>query len=185
MTELIVNISKRIKELREISGVSVEKVAKDLNLDVNVYKAYENGEVEIPISVLSEISQLFNVEMAEILTGATPRLRTYSLVRAGKGYGVERRKEYIYQNLAYNFAQKKIEPFMVTVPPSDEKDEIRLSSHPGQEMDYVVEGTLKVVIEGKELILNAGDTLYFNSDHPHGMQAVGDEPAKFIAIVIA
>ena len=185
MTELIINISKRIKELREISGISVEKMANDLHLGVNVYKSYENGEVEIPISVLSEISQLFNVEMSEILTGASPKLHTYSLVRAGKGYGVERRKEYIYQSLAYNFAQKKIEPFMVTVPPSSEGDEIRLSSHPGQEMDYVVEGTMKVVSEGKELILNEGDTLYFNSDHPHGMQSVGDKPAKFIAIVIA
>ena len=73
---------------------------------------------------------------------------------------------------------------MVTVAPKDDSAEISLNSHPGQEMDYVIAGTLKVVIHSNEIILEEGDTIFYDSSHPHGMAAVGGKPAQFIAIIM-
>jgi acetyl-CoA synthetase len=61
---------------------------------------------------------------------------------------------------------------------------IPLSTHPGQEFDYVLKGHLKVRIGDKVEILNPGDSLYYDSNQPHGMVAVDCEECEFLAIPI-
>ena len=183
MSEQIKQISMRIKELREISDISPENLAKDLNIHVDTYLEYESGNTDIPVSFLYEIANKFNVELAAILTGDAPKLHTYSVVRKDNGISVDRRKEYKYQSLAYNFVHKKAEPFMVTVEP-DADSKVHYNSHPGQEFNYVIEGTLKVIINGNEITLNEGDSLFFDSGANHGMKAMNNKTAKFLAIIL-
>lgn len=183
MSEQIKQIAARIKDLREISCLTIEALAKELNISKELYVQFEEGNADIPVSLLYELANKFKVELTAILTGEDPKLRTYALVRNGKGPSVERRKEYKYQSLAYNFAHKKSEPFLVTVDPEPDDAPVHLNSHPGQEFNYVIEGTLKIVINNKEIILNEGDSLYFDSTYSHGMKAINDKPAKFLAII--
>lgn len=184
MSEQIKLIAQRIRELREISGISLEDLAKEFDISSELYQQYESGSVDIPVSFLYEVANKFHVELTAILTGEGPRLHTYSLVRKGKGISVERRKEYKYQNLAYNFIHKKAEPFLVTVEPNDENTPVAYNTHHGQEFNYVIEGTLKVVINDHELILNEGDSLFFDANCKHGMKALHGKTAKFLAIII-
>lgn len=183
MSEQIKLIAARIKELREIAALSVDSLAKELNISTEAYLEYEGGNKDIPVSFLYEISNKFNVELTAILTGGGPKLHSYALVKKGKGVSIERRKQYKYQSLAYNFANKKAEPFLVTVAPEADSSQIHFNSHPGQEFNYVIEGSLKIIIHGHELILNEGDSLYFDSGSPHGMKAMDNKCAKFLAII--
>lgn len=184
MSDHIKQIAARIKDLREISEIPIEALCQEFNIPIETYREYESGNTDIPIGFLYELANKFNVELTAILTGGNPRLHTYALVRKGKGISVERRKQYKYQNLAHNFANKKAEPFLVTVEPEADNSPIHFGSHPGQEFNYVIEGTLKVVINGYEVILNEGDSLYFDSGNSHGMKAMENKPAKFIAVII-
>lgn len=184
MPEQIRLIAQRIKELREIAGISVEELSSEFNISKELYEQYESGNVDIPVSFLYAVANKFNVELTAILMGEGPKLHTYSLVRKGKGLNVERRKQYKYQNLAYNFVHKKAEPFLVTVEPDAEDTPIDFNTHPGQEFNYVVEGTLKIVINNHEIILNEGDSLYFDSTYKHGMKALNGKPARFLAIIL-
>ena len=68
---------------------------------------------------------------------------------------------------------------IVTLSPNEEAE---LVTHGGQEFNYVLEGSIKVVIEGREFILNKGDSIYFNPALPHGQRAVGGQ-AKFLTII--
>ena len=63
--------------------------------------------------------------------------------------------------------------------------ELHLNTHPGQEFNYVISGKLRLSIDGHTVELEPGDSIYFNALKPHGMQAVGDEPARFLAIITA
>lgn len=183
MTDRIKQIAERIKELREVSGVTVESLAKHLEITPEAYREYESGNCDIPVSVLYEIAGRFNIELTEILTGEHPRLHTYALVRKGKGVGVQRTEHYDYQSLAPNFVGKRVEPFLVTVEPKPADGTTETNSHPGQEFDYVLKGTLAVTIDGNEMVLNEGDSLYFDSHHPHSMKALNDQPAQFLAVI--
>ncbi|MBP1908354.1 helix-turn-helix domain-containing protein [Methanolobus bombayensis] len=184
MQEKIKEIAARVRELRDISEVSIEEIAGKLALSVDTYSKYENGEEDIPASILLEIAQILNVDMSVLLTGDVPRMNIFSVTRKDKGVSAERRKDYKYQNIAANFVHKKAEPFVVRVDPKPEGTAISMNSHPGQEFDYVLEGTLKVVIHGNELILEEGDSIFFDSGYEHGMQAMGGKPAKFLAVIL-
>lgn len=184
MSNQIRQIAARIRELREIYGVTLESLAKEFGIAKEQYEKYESGEVDIPVSFLYKFAGKFNVELTAILTGDNPKLQTYSLVRKGKGVSVERRKEYKYRSLAYNFINKKSEPFLVTVEPNSEDTPISYNVHPGQEFNYLLEGELQIFIDGHELILKEGDSLFFDSNIKHGMKALGNKPAKFLAIIM-
>ncbi len=182
MTGEIREIAARIKELREIAGITPESLAEQLDISAAGYRQYESGESDIPVSILYEIANRFHVELTEILTGERPRLHTYSLVRKDRGAKMVRSSGYDYQSLAPNFIDKRMEPMLVTVqpgrPPGDK------NSHPGQEFDYVLSGKLGITIDEHELVLEAGDSVYYDSNHPHSMKALGDKPVRFLAIIL-
>lgn len=178
------DIAARIRELRELKELTAAQMASSLSLSEEKYALLESGTDDISASMLNHIAQLLNVDLALLLTGKESRMNTFTVTRAGKGVSVERRKQYQYQSLAANFTGKHGEPFLVTCPARGEDAAVSLNTHPGQEMDYILEGTLKVVICGNEIVLQPGDTIFFDSSHPHGMAALGTSPAKFIAIIM-
>lgn len=182
MSDQIRMIAARMKELREIAELSTVEVSSMLKIPVSEYEGYESGNIDIPIGFLNEFAAQFNVDLTELLTGNSPKLTRYSLVRNGKGMPVERRAPYQYHSLAYNFINKKAEPFLVKVLPN-KATTVSMNSHPGQEFNYVLEGTLMIVIDQKEFVLNKGDSLYFDANLPHGMKALENGPAEFLAII--
>jgi len=184
MEDQLKQIALRIREIREIEGITQETLASELGISAETYARYEAGETDISVSVLYQIANRFNVELSAILTGDNPRLHTYALARKGKGISVQRRKEYQYQSLAFNFAHKKAEPFLVTVPPEADNTPFALNSHPGQEFNYVISGTLNIFIDGHEIVLNEGDSIYFDSGVDHGMKALNNQSAQFLAIIL-
>ena len=184
MNEQIRLIAQRIRTLRDIAQISPETCARDLGVPVETYRGYESGKTDIPASFLYQVAGKFHVELSSLLTGEEPRLRVYAVTRAGRGVRVDRRKDYGYQSLAFNFIDKKMEPFLITVEPIPDSAPVPLNSHPGQEFEYLLEGTLKVVVGGHEVVLAPGDSIFFDSSHPHGVMAVGGSPAKFVAVIL-
>ena len=145
MSEQVRQIAMRITDLREISDCTVAQMAAMCDVSEEEYARYESGETDIPISFLLKLNEIFHVDMTELLTGEAPRLNLYSVTRAGKGQDVQRRDQYIYKNLGYNFVHRKIEPLYVTIP-TDAYKELHPNSHEGQEFDYILEGVMKIVV---------------------------------------
>jgi quercetin dioxygenase-like cupin family protein len=106
----------------------------------------------------------------------------FTITRKGEAVEVERRKQYHYQSLARKFAHKKAEPFIVTIDPR--KGSPSFYSHPGQEFEYVLEGSLKITIHDNDVVLNVGDSIFFDSSYKHYMEALNDRPVKLLAVVM-
>ncbi len=183
MNEYNKNIGNRVKELRELSDITIPDIVRELNIDEGMYKQYENGEVDIPASFLCEIANKFQVDLGLLLTGEETRMNIFDVTRANNGISVERRKEYKYENLCNKFIGKNAEIFIVTVDPKEDAVP-SLNSHAGQEFNYVLEGSLKIYIHNNEIILNKGDSIFFDSNHRHAMIALNDEKAKFLAVIM-
>lgn len=181
--EQIQLIALRIRDLRDIIGLTQEEVAEKTGIDIEDYKAYEEGTKDFSFSHLFNIADVLKVDISDLLTGESPKLKGYILTRRGKGLTFDRRKQYHYQHLAYNFSGKFAEPFIVTVEPDQPGVTKQAHSHEGQEFDYVLEGYLKLILGGNELLLEPGDSIYYDSSLPHVMYAL-EEPCKFIAVVI-
>lgn len=184
LKEKMKEIALRISELRELSEVSASEMADYLNLSVEVYHEYEDGSTDIPASVLFEIAQKLEVDMGLLLTGEETRMNIFTVTRKGKGVNVERRKQYQYESLAEKFIHKKAEPLVVTVEPREDGSKPSTNSHPGQEFDYIIEGTLKLYIHDNEIVLKGGDSIFFDSSYEHAMEALDNKPAKFLAVIL-
>ena len=183
VSDQVRQIAQRVKELREISDLTVAEVASKVELSPEEYEAYESGRVDMSISLLIKLSELYGVDTTTLLTGQAPRLSVCALTRRNMGTTVKRAKHYIYKNLAYNFNHRKIEPLLVTVEPGTNAD-METNSHEGHEFDYVLQGALRLKVGDQDMILNEGDSAYYDSIHPHAMQAHGDRTCVFLAMVI-
>ena len=176
-------IAFRIRDLRDIAGLTAEQVAAKTGISLAEYEAYETGTRDFSFSHLFNIAQALGVDISDLLTGESPKLHGYVLTRAGEGLKFNRREQYVYHHLAYNFRDKLAEPFIVTVSQDEPGAEKQAHSHEGQEFDYVLSGTLKVVLGGNELYLKAGDSLDYDSALPHAMYALEGD-CQFIAVVV-
>jgi quercetin dioxygenase-like cupin family protein len=181
--DYIRDITSRVKILREIEDISAENLACELGFEPAEYLTWESGEKDFPVGVLVEIAARFKVDLSELISGSSSNLKTYCVTRAGEAQEVSRRPMYGYWNLAYNFHNKKAEPFLVEASPETEKKPVALNTHPGQEFDYVLEGRLFISISGHNIELGPGDCVYYNSGEPHGMKAIGGKPVRFLAFV--
>ncbi len=174
-------IGKRMQGLREACDVTVEEMAADLDVDIERYKRWEATGAGVPISAVYHMARKFGVEFTEILTGTAAKLDTYQVVRKGEGAEVDRYPGYHYDDLAWRIRDKIMQPLEVTLDPSD--DPVKLVQHSGQEFNLVLEGTVIVMFDDEELVLNAGDSIYFNPQHPHGQRCGGSVPARFVTVI--
>lgn len=186
MNYVIEQVASRIKYMREILELSYEDMAKVTGVSVQEYISCENGETDFSFTFLYKCAERFGIDLSELLTGDVPKLSFYSIVRKGKGLSVKRRSGLEYNHLAYLFKKRIAEPFMVTAVYKEEEqnEEIHLSTHEGQEMDYILKGQLKVRFENHTEILNEGDCVYYDASHGHGMIATGGNDCVFLAIVM-
>ena len=182
MTEQLVEIGRRLSALRDIMGISANEMAKNMNLSLEEYLAYEHGQKDFSFSFLYSAANTLGVDVVEIISGGTPKLATCAVVRKGEGYDVSRLKAYKYKHLAFTFKNKKAEPFIVTVEP-DAGEEFKPHTHKGQEFNYILSGKLEFHHDNSVYTLNEGDSVYFDASLSHAMKAAGKKPAQFIAVV--
>ncbi len=180
-------MAERIRELREISGFTVEEMAARTNLSVEEYEACEAGQRNLSVAFLYRCTLSFGVDMGDLLEGRSPKLRSYALTRKGDGQRIEEAHHMVGYNLAADFRNRIALPLYMELKYHEgaEYEDIQLVTHEGQECDIVIKGRMKIQIGGRTEILNPGDTIYYDSSTPHGMIAVDGEDCAFYAFVLS
>ena len=180
-------VAKRIRELREISGFTVEEMAARTNLSVEEYIQCEAGNRNLSIAFLYRCTLSFGVDMSDLLEGRSAKLRAYDLTRKGEGQRIEEAHHMVGWNLAADFRNRIALPLYMEMKYREgaEYEDIDLVSHEGQECDIVIRGRMKIQIGGHTEILGPGDTIYYDSSTPHGMIAVDGEDCAFYAFVLS
>lgn len=182
----IKEVAGRIRALREDMGISMQEMAEATERPLAEYEAQESGVHDLSFTFLYKCAQRLGVDVVDLLTGEGPHLSSYSLVRAGEGLSIKRNAGFEYLHKAPNFRNKLCEPFLVTAPfaPELQGRPLHLSFHAGQELDYIISGSLRFAYEDHEEILNPGDVVLYDSSRGHGLAAVSEEGCTFLAIVM-
>lgn len=184
MDEQIILIAQRLQGLRDALELGVEEMAVRCGLSADDYRDMESGTSDLSVSRLQKVASANGISLDELMFGEEPKMTSYFLTRRGTGISVERTKAYKYQSLASGFKGRKADPFIVTVEPKPDDVPVCLNTHHGQEFDLVIEGRLLLKIGDKELLLNLGDSVYYDANQPHGMKALDGRAVKFLAVVI-
>ena len=177
------DIASRLRELRESVGRTAGETADHLGIGLSEYLNYESGGLDVPISVLYELAGHFGVDLTDLMTGKSPNLQQFCVVREGKGPEIERFPGYRFQSLAFDFQNRAFEPLLVTLDP-DKNKSIGLVTHVGQEFNLVLTGRVRVVLGGRSVDLGTGDSIYFDPTIPHGQLALDESPASFLTVIM-
>ncbi len=182
----IKEMAGRIRELREIEGLSQAQMAQKTGVSIEEYQLCENGGSDLNFAFIYRCALAFNVDVTDIIEGRSPNLKSYTVTRAGNGQRIEQAHSMTYYNLAADFQNRIAEPLYVRSSFSEEaqKRDIELTTHSGQECDIIIEGHLKVQVGEHWEVLGPGDSIYYDSSTPHGMIAVDGADCLFYAIVL-
>ena len=185
-TEKLNEIALRIREMREIAGLTVAEMAAKTEVSEADYLLYESGQLDFPFTFIHKCALAFDVGITDLLEGQSARLQSYTVTRRGEGQETAREEGIEIQNLAPMFRKKIAEPYWVHYSYSEELQHkpIHLTKHSGQEFDFVMSGRLKVQIGENVEYLDEGDSIYYNSSTPHGMIAVDGRDCLFVAVVL-
>ena len=175
--------AQRLRGLRDALDLSQEEVASQLNVELKELQKYESGTVEIPISFMNDMAHTYKVDLTDLLSGRPSHLHRYAITRKGQGLSVQRRKDYDYWSLAARFDERKMEPVLVRVPPKEQKD-LSFNQHNGQEFIYLLEGRLEIWLADKSFILEPGDSIILDSQIPHALRGLDNQPAMFLDVIL-
>ena len=182
----LLEVALRIREMREIAGISTEEMAKKTEVSVEQYIEYEKGKLDFPFSFIHKCALSFGLGITDLLEGHSAHLSSYTVTRKGQGQQTAKENGIEIQSLAPLFRKKIAEPYWVKYEfdPELQNKPIHLAKHSGQEFDFVMKGRLKVQIGDNVEYLEEGDSIYYNSSTPHGMIAVDGEDCLFVAVVL-
>ncbi len=179
-------MAARIRELRELEGLSPADMAVKTGVSPEEYIQCETGNSDLNFAFIYRCALALNVNVTDIIEGYSPKLKSYTVTRFGAGQKVSQAHGMTYYNLAYAFQNRIAEPLYVRCSYDEQaaQRDIELTTHAGQECDLVIEGNLMVQVGEHREVLGPGDSIYFDSDTPHGMIAVNGKDCVFYAIVL-
>lgn len=182
----LAEVAQRMRALREAVGLTAREAAEKIGISEIEYFRAESGESDLSFTIIYKFAQICGVEMTELLEGAAPELRSYTVTRKNEGMRMQRQEGYIYDHMASMFKNRIADPFYVTIPYSEEilEQPLHFVTHKGQEMNIVMKGCMKMYIGNKAEILHPGDCIYFDSTIPHCEVAIGGEDLELYAILL-
>ena len=180
-------IALRIREMREILGYSMQKMAELTEVSEDTYCLYEGGTVDLPFTFMHKCAKVFNLEITDLLEGHSAKLSGYTVTRRGKGLVTASEDGITIQDMAPMFRKKLATPYWVTYEYSEElqNQPIHTTTHTGQEFDMVIKGAMRIKVGDHEEVLREGDSIFYKSSTPHGMIAVDGQDCVFLAMIMA
>lgn len=177
----------RIKRIRETKSLTLEDVASRTGFGPDYLAKIEANDFSPPLGVLIKLGKALDMKLGYFISGG--ETRPYTVVRADDRTKVSRRAAstdkaygYTFQSLAPNKTDRHMEPFMVTLEPTEN---VELSSHEGQEFIFVMDGTMEAILDQDKILLGPGDSIYYDSNIPHLVRCVDGPFAKILAVLYA
>jgi len=181
-------LGARMRKYREARGISRAQLAEHAGLTEIFLASLEDDDVYPSIGPLQKVARALGVRLGTfmddeitrdpIISRVDERVADLTMHKARNS-----RAEFVYHALGKGKSDRNMEPFYIAIMPDEKDAEHKLSSHQGEEFILVVKGRLFVIYGREEHILEAGDTIYYNSIVPHHVGAYGDESAEIVAVI--
>ena len=183
--EIILNVGESVKKIREKKGLSLQDISQRTGLQPELLTEIEKGEISPPLGAIIKLAKALEMKMGYFISGAENL--AYTIVRKDERklisrYDSKKSDKYGYEfsSLAPFKKDRHMEPFLVTLEPSDEEER---STHDGQEFIYVLEGTMEVHLGEEDHLLKPGDAIYYDSTVPHLVKCHGKDRTKILAVL--
>lgn len=164
-----------IRARRRQLGMTLQEICDAAGISLGYLSQVERDQATPSLGTLAQIARSLDVGMDYFI--ATPSVEN-ALTR-----GDEREKfsvdgsSILYERIATDFAGNVLSSFVLTIPPGYRSETV---SHEGEEILYVLEGTIKQRLDDEEIIMTAGDSLHFRGNRPHAWWNDSGQTARLL-----
>lgn len=182
------SVGNKIRSLREAKGIEQEALAERAQLPLEQIQYIENGGTLPGLAPLIKIARVLGVRLGTFLDdsqgmGAVVS-RGSELTESTRfsNHGSTDVDHMLYHSLSEGKENRHLEPFIIDILPVKD-EEFSLSSHEGEEFIYVLDGQVEVVYGKHTHLLNAGDSIYYDSIVKHHVHGYKGNKARILAVV--
>jgi transcriptional regulator with XRE-family HTH domain len=181
------SLGDRIRRVREMRGLTVSDLSSRTGIDIDTLGRIESSKLVPALGQLVRLGKALDMKMGYFISPGIDKPMTVvckheRLLVSRYGEARSMLYGYSYESLAPDKANRLMEPFIITLVPTDTEE---FSTHAGQEFLYVLEGEIKVQVGEHADSLKAGDAVYYDSNQPHLVRCAGNTPAKVLAVLYA
>lgn len=182
---LEVAIGHQVREYRTKLGMTVADLGRQANLSPGMLSKIENGVTSPSLSTLQSLSRALNVPVTAFFRKFEEQ-RDATFVKSGQGLAIERRGTragHQYHLLGHTIGKNLVvEPYLVTL--TEQSDVFPLFQHSGLEFIYLLEGEVAYRHGNKLYAMEAGDSLFFDADAPHGPEELRKLPIRLLSVIV-
>lgn len=185
-------IGQVLRERRGHHGWTLADVAEKTGISKSTLSKIENDLISPSYQTIIQLSAGLGIEIGDLLVpsatgGETKHLmgrRSISRQHEGLVEGLVMEDDnYRYVYLCTDIAHKRIIPMVIDVKVGSLTRIDGLWSHVGEEYLYVLEGSITLHTSLYEpTVLNAGDSVYFDSTMGHAFIAAGSKVARLLVM---
>jgi len=178
------DLGARAREIRKARNWTLKEVAERTGLAVSTISKMERGEISLTYDRFMRLAQGLGLDVGELFDADAEgfTLGTVSVTRAGEA-PLHRSETYDYDMLASDVAGKHMVPMIGQIKAHSFAKFEDYISHPGEEFIYVLDGIVAVHVKGKKtIILNKGDSIYFDSSLGHAYVSTTDQDATVLGV---
>lgn len=177
-------VGEKISKLREEKGLSLEELSNMTGFEVELLENIEKNEIQPQLGTIIKLSKALDSAFSRLVSDVGSKL--YSITRKGDAKTISRstsrkskKQLYTYKSLAPEVQGRHMEAMMVQL---EEKPDVELSVHEGEEFIYVLAGKVELKIADEIHVLEPGDSVYYLSTTPH-LIAGKDGKATILAVI--
>ncbi|MBR5696413.1 MAG: helix-turn-helix transcriptional regulator [Paludibacteraceae bacterium] len=181
-------VGSKIKGIRESKNISIEEISERSGLSTDQIISIENDQYLPSLGPLIKIARALGVrlgtflddndELGPVVCRAEERNSSISFSNGA----TDARKHMEYHSLAKQKAGRHMEPFIIDIQPSEEKN-FKLSAHEGEEFIYVMEGEVEIEYGKEKYNLKVGDSIFYDSIVEHHVHGATGKSARILAVV--
>jgi len=179
-------IGRQVREFRQRLQLTVVDLGKLANVSLGMVSKIENGMTSPSLATLSALAKALNVPVTSLFRKYEEQ-RDATFVKANQGLAIERRGTragHQYQLLGHSVGKTiAVEPYLITL--TEESEVFPLFQHAGVEFIYILEGEVSYRHGGRVYSMSPGDSLFFDSDAPHGPEELIKLPIRFLSVIVA
>jgi transcriptional regulator with XRE-family HTH domain len=180
-------IGSRVKALREASGLSLRDLAARSGVSAPMLSQVERGETSPTLTVASRIAAGLELRLSQLLR--LDESGSVTVVRAGeRTRGGNKRRGHGFEVLTSSHPGQRAEISRHTLAPggaTGAADDPPMHEPGSRETALVEAGSVVLVCDGQQYVLDAGDCVTFDADLPHHFENHAAEDAAFLAVVSA
>ena len=178
-------IGPKINRLRKKKELSLVKLGEHTGTSASLISKIERGLLIPTIPTLMRIATVFGVGLEHFFAGEPGRGRV-AVVRRKDRLRLPNRTDglaptFLFESLDFPVTDRKMDAYLATFELGAAATDPH--RHAGVEFIYITQGALMVTIDNDTIVLDEGDSVYFDSSVPHSYCQKGKRRCTAVVVV--